>query len=173
MYAKQRKTVSDLTAFHQQADRLSAWCRIALKDWHAAACDPRGGFAEFRKPDGTADFDHKRRVRVQFRLSYVYALAAHLGWYDKAKEASDHAWEFASIAGFAGADHVSGGPDKGCAHMVDGDGSLLDPFRDTYAQAFVILAGAWRYRAFEDGKSLATAQATLCLLYTSPSPRDA
>lgn len=158
--------MSDLTDFHRQADRLQHWCKTALKGWHETACDPRGGFAEFRRPDGSPDFDHKRRVRVQFRLAYVYALAAHLGWYDNAKIASDHAWDFATSAGFAGADHISGGADKGCAHMVAGDGSLLDPFRDSYAQAFIILAGAWRYRAFDSESALSTAQATLGFLNT-------
>lgn len=147
-------------AFLEQAERFKRWSHIALKEWHETAADPRGGFAEYRHLDGTADFNAVRRVRVQFRLAYVYALAGELGWYEHAKAASDHAWDFAISKG------CPGGTDQGCAHLVKGNGALHDPFRDTYAQAFVILAGAWRYCAFQDAGSLNAAKAIITFLDT-------
>ena len=76
------------------SDKLTAWCKMALKFWAETAKDPRGGYAEHLHMDGQADFDHVRRVRVQSRQAYVYAHAADLGWYHGSKEASDQAWDF-------------------------------------------------------------------------------
>ena len=144
-------------AFNEKATQLKRWTHLALESWAMAARDPRGGFCEQRHPDGRADFDHIRRVRVQARLTYVYAHAAHLNWYDGAKAASDHAWNFVVTAGMQGGD-------DGCAHLVYGDGRLKDGLRDLYAQAFILLAGAWRYRAFGDQAALGMAEETLSFI---------
>lgn len=146
--------------FIDQSERFSAWCRDALEYWAENAADPRGGYAEQLAMDGTPDFDHLRRVRVQSRQAYVYAHAAFLGWYGDARKASDQAWDFAVGAGSAGGDFINSSV-KGCAHLVKGNGEIHDDMRDTYAQAFILLAGAWRYRAFGDQESLAQAEATL------------
>jgi len=139
---------------------FSAWCREALKYWAENAADPRGGYAEHLAMDGTPDFDHLRRVRVQARQAYVYAHAAHLGWYKGAKAASDHAWDFTVGPGSEGGAFILT-PAKGCAHLVKGNGEMHDDMRDTYAQAFVLLSGAWRYKAFGDKTSLIKAETTL------------
>ncbi|RKQ69644.1 mannose-6-phosphate isomerase type 3 [Litorimonas taeanensis] len=153
-----------LSEFITQSERFTSWCQGALKDWHRVAADPRGGFAEFRDITGAPNFDAVRRVRVQFRLAYVYALAGHLGWYDHAQMASDQAWDFATTSGFqSGALDLESGK-GGCAHLIGGGGALVDPYRDSYAQAFVILAGAWRYRAFGDIQSLNITESTLAFL---------
>ncbi len=144
-------------AFKDKATQLKDWTHLALESWAIAARDPRGGFCEQRHPDGQADFDHIRRVRVQARLTYVYAHAAHLNWYDGAKAACDQAWNFVVTAGMQGGDH-------GCAHLVYGDGRLKDGLRDLYAQAFILLAGAWRYRAFGDQVALSVAEETLSFI---------
>jgi len=139
---------------------FSAWCREALDYWAKNARDPRGGYAEHLAMDGTPDFNHLRRVRVQARQAYVFAHAGHLGWYDEAKKASDHAWDFAVGPGSAGGSFITSNA-KGCAHLVQGNGEMHDDMRDTYAQAFILLSGAWRYKAFGDKASLGQAKATL------------
>ncbi len=148
------------TRFIEASDKFSQWCKIALKYWAEQAKDPNGGYAEHLLMDGTPDYDHVRRVRVQARQAYVYAHAAYLGWFDDAHAASNQAWDFATGAGSAGGDFIAG-PDKGCAHLVEGDGQMHNDMRDTYAQAFILLSGGWRYRAFKDEKSLAVVQSTL------------
>ena len=115
--------------------------------------------------DGSPDFDHIRRVRVQARTAYVYAHAHALGWYEGSKIAADHAWNFLIGPGFAGGDFTSS-TSRGCAHLVTGDGQIHDDMRDCYAQAFVLLAGAWRYRAFKDEDALKVARQTLDFLNT-------
>ena len=153
--------------FIKQAARLKTWCRHALEYWAKQAADPRGGYAELLNRNGTPDFNHVRRVRVQARQAYVYAHAAHVGWFDGAKLACDHAWDFLTGPGFAGGAFIlNAGSEsvlgaRGCAHLVKGDGRLHDDMRDLYAQAFVILAGAWRFRAFGDRDALNVAQETI------------
>jgi len=157
------------TKFIQQSQRFSEWCKLALRYWAQIAADPRGGFAEDLQMDGTANFDTVRRVRVQSRTAYVYAHAAALNWYDGAKAASDQAWEFVIGPGSAGGDFITSKTERGCAHLVAGDGTMADDMRDTYAQAFVLLSGAWRYRAFQDSNSLAEAVKALDFLDTNLS----
>ena len=138
----------------------------ALPYWADAAIDPTGGVYEFLEMDGTPINDVVRRVRVQARFAYVYAHASTLGWFEDAKTISDHAWNYLIGRGTQGCENINRGGFKGCAHLLNPDGSLHDGMRDTYAQAFVILAGAWRYMAFQDEQSLDIALATLDLLDT-------
>ena len=150
----------------EQAARFKKWCRHALSFWAETAADPRGGYAELLNMDGEADFNHLRRVRVQARQAFVYAHAAHLGWFEGAREACDQAWDFLIGPGFAGGEFNALNEQtplgaKGCAHLIKGDGQPHDDMRDLYAQAFVILAGAWRYRAFGDQEALNIAKETL------------
>ena len=149
--------------FIDSTQRFVDWCQTALKFWAETANDPRGGFAEHLHMDGTPDYEHLRRVRVQARQAYVYAHAAYLGWYDNAQKACDHAWAFATGPGCAGGEFIPSGP-KGCAHLVKGNGEMQDDMRDTYAQAFILLSGAWRYKAFGDEASLKQAEDTLSYL---------
>ena len=145
---------------------FTAWCKTALRFWAENGCDPRGGVYEHLFMDGTPDADHLRRVRVQARYVYVYAHAAHLGWYEDSKTACDHAWSFLTGPGFAGGDYIAGDGPRGCAHLVTGIGAMHDDMRDTYAQAFVLLSGAWRYKAFNDDAALKIAEDTLAFLNT-------
>jgi len=154
-----------MSNFLQAADRLEHWCREqALPLWADRACDPKGGFYEHLFLDGTPDYEHSRRVRVQARLAYVYAHAHALGWYDDDGKAADHAWNYLTTKGLQGGDFIPGDGFKGCAHLLNADGSLMDGMRDTYAQAFVILAGAYRYAAFDDKSALETVKNTIWFL---------
>jgi len=71
-----------------------------------------------------------------------------------------------AIPGFAGGDFVNGSGPRGCAHLVTGTGEMHDDMRDTYAQAFILLSGGWRYKAFNDHAALKTAEDTLGFLNT-------
>ena len=157
--------MSNEAEFLSASADFTAWCKTALAYWAQNGCDPRGGAYEHLFMDGAPDADHLRRVRVQARFVYVYAHAAELGWYEGSKSACDHVWKFLTGPGFAGGDFIREGP-KGCAHLVTGTGAMHDDMRDTYAQAFVLLCGAWRYKAFDDEIALKTAEDTLNYLDT-------
>ncbi|MBL4852648.1 MAG: AGE family epimerase/isomerase [Robiginitomaculum sp.] len=152
--------------FLQCASKLEAWCREqALPFWAGHVLDPNGGAYEQLLATGEPDLTCHRRVRVQARLAYVYAHATDLGWYEGA-EVSNHAWDYVMSKGLQGGGFIPGSGFKGCAHLLHNDGRLKDGMRDTYAQAFLILAGAWRYRAFQDGASKRVATDTITFLDT-------
>lgn len=151
------------TQYLAATDKFTTWCKYALKFWAVRAKDSRGGYAEHLNMDGIPDLNHVRRVRVQSRQAYVFAHAGYLGWMQDSKTASDHAWDFVTGQGSSGGNFIEAS-ERGCAHLVTGEGNMVDDMRDTYAQAFLILAGAWRYRAFNDIPSLEKATSTLWFL---------
>ncbi len=151
--------------FSEQAQRLIDWCKNdALPFWANRGIDWTGGFFETLNYDGTPDFSVKRRVRVQARQSYVYSLAITKGWYRPASLVADHGWKFLTQQGLAGGDHITAQGFKGCAHLLNPDGTLHDGTRDTYAQAFLILSSAWRYKAAADPEALKVLYATTLFL---------
>jgi len=155
-----------MTEFIQCASRLEAWCREqALPFWAKHVLDPNGGAYEQLLATGAPDLTCHRRVRVQARLAYVYAHATALGWYD-GEAVSNHVWDYVMSNGLQGGGFIPGDGFKGCAHLLHNDGRLKDGMRDTYAQTFLILAGAWRYRAFEDVASRRAATDTVAFLDT-------
>lgn len=153
--------------FIAAADRFKTWCREdALPLWATKAVDPSGGFYEQLTMAGEPDVGVIRRVRVQSRMVYCYALAHHLGWFGDARKTCDHGYAFLMDAGLKGGDAIPGDGFKGCAHLVDENGTLVDGLRDTYAQAFLILCTAWRFRAFADSQAKSTMEQTLGFLDT-------
>ena len=156
---------SELSEFSFQANRLINWCKHdALPLWGKYGVDKSGGFYETLNYDGSPDLSVKRRVRVQARQCYVYSLAITKEWFAPSKCIADHGWAFLSQQGLKGGDHISPDVFNGCAHLLNSDGSLHDGTRDTYAQAFLLLSSAWRYRASSDAHALETLYATTSFL---------
>ena len=93
-----------------------------------------GGFVDRLDPDGRADIAAPRRVFVQARQIYCYAKAAQMGWYP-----DGHAIALKGLEHLlAKAKAPDGRP--GFVHKLKPDGSVLDPLRDSYDHAFVLLA---------------------------------
>ena len=106
---------------------LPLWAR---EGWDSS----RGGFVERLDAAGRADPLAPRRVRVQARQIYSFALAAQLGWYPQGREIA-----------MGGLDYLltkAKSPDGrlGFVHLLDPDGGVLNPLRDTYDHAFILLA---------------------------------
>jgi mannose-6-phosphate isomerase len=96
--------------------------------------DKAGGFIDRLDRDGRADASAPRRVFVQARQIYCYAKAAQMGWYPDGR----------AIA-LKGLEHLlskAKAPDgkPGFVHTLTPDGAVLDPLRDSYDHAFVLLA---------------------------------
>ncbi|PHR56641.1 MAG: hypothetical protein COA43_13535 [Robiginitomaculum sp.] len=150
----------------EQGTRLVTWCKEqALPFWAKNGVDPQGGFYEDLAMDGRPNVNSFRRVRVQARQCYVYAHAAHLGWFHDARNVNDHGWRYLTTKGMQGGDNIVDGF-AGCAHLLNPDGSVNDISRDTYAQAFLLLAASWRYRAFGDVQGLQYLRETTQFLST-------
>jgi len=116
---------------------LPLWAR---EGWDSS----RGGFVERLGPDGNADQLAPRRVRVQARQIYSFAIAARLGWYPQGHDIAMKGMEYM----LAKARSPDGRP--GFVHLIDPDGNVLNPLRDAYDHAFVLLAMATLYELSGD-----------------------
>src|ERR1700733_13474623 len=119
----------------------------ALPLWSAEGWDSSaGGFVDRLDQDGRVDYLAPRRVFVQARQIYCFAKAAQIGWYPEGREIA-----------LKGLDHLltkAKAPDgrPGFVHTLAPDGAVLDPLRDTYDHAFVLLALANVYALDRDAQ---------------------
>ncbi len=126
-----------MTALIEQAARLEQWCRDgALPFWATQARDLDGGWYEHLKLDKSPDAEAIRRLRVQARQVYVYALADRLGWYDGARDVALSTFDFMVEKGY----QPDGKP--GFVHLLEPKCTVHDPRRDLYDHAFYLLACA-------------------------------
>jgi mannose/cellobiose epimerase-like protein (N-acyl-D-glucosamine 2-epimerase family) len=121
------------------ANALPMW---ADRGWDAS----NGGFVERLAIDGHADLAAPRRVRVQARQIYCFAKAAQLGWYPQGGEIARKGLDYL----LAKAKSPDGRP--GFVHTLAPDGSVLNPLRDAYDHAFVLLALATVYQLDRDAQ---------------------
>jgi mannose/cellobiose epimerase-like protein (N-acyl-D-glucosamine 2-epimerase family) len=119
----------------------------SLPLWSSEGWDQtRGGFIERLDPQGRGDHLAPRRVMVQARQIYCFAKAAEIGWYAKGRELAMKGLEYL----LAKARSPDGRP--GFVHLLDPDGDALDPLRDAYDHAFVLLALSSAYRLSGDAQ---------------------
>jgi mannose/cellobiose epimerase-like protein (N-acyl-D-glucosamine 2-epimerase family) len=117
----------------------------ALPLWAREGWDQtRGGFIERLDSEGRADQLASRRVRVQARQIYCFAKAAEIGWYPQGRELAMKGLDYL----LAKAKSPDGRP--GFVHLLDPDGAVLDPLRDAYDHAFVLLALSTAYQLSGD-----------------------
>ena len=108
--------------------------------WSTEGWDARmGGFIDRLDPDGRADRLAPRRVFVQARQIYCYAKAAQMGWYPDGRAIALKGLEHL----LAKAKAADGRP--GFVHALTPEGAVLDPRRDSYDHAFILLALAAVY----------------------------
>lgn len=105
-----------------------------------------GGFIDRLTSDGCADRLAPRRVFVQARQIYCFAKAAKIGWYPQGREIALKALEHLLTK----AKSPDGKP--GFVHVLAHDGSILDPLRDSYDHAFILLALATVYSLDRDAE---------------------
>ncbi|MEO1041049.1 MAG: AGE family epimerase/isomerase [Pseudomonadota bacterium] len=141
--------------FQEQSDRFLQWLQeAALPFWATRARDHKGGFFEALDLDGDPLLDKPKRLRVQARQAFSFARAEVLGLYG-GRAASDHAYDFLLSHGRG---------DEGFVHTLHPDGSVLDSKLDLYDHAFVLLASAERYRAYQDERALGVARDVLTII---------
>jgi mannose-6-phosphate isomerase len=117
-----------------------------------------GGFVERLDQHGRADRLAPRRVRVQARQIYCFAKAAQLGWYPQGRAIALKGLEFL----LATAKAPDGRP--GFVSVQAPGGAVLDPLRDSYDHAFVLLALATVYALDRDVQVRAEIDALLSFI---------
>ena len=139
--------------------RLRPWLGdILLPYWATRGFDAENGaFVEQFDASGVADSAQGTRVRVQARQIYVFSHAAVLGLCDSGLAPARRAFDFLN-------DHAWDRTNGGWCHRLDYDGRVLDPLKDSYDHAFVLLGLAWLYRATGDGGVLRRAEETAAFL---------
>ena len=133
----------------------------SLPLWSSEGWDrTSGGFVDRLGPDGRADHAAPRRVFVQARQIYCFAKAAQIGWFPQGREIALKGLEHL----LAKAKSPDGRP--GFVHTLAPDGSVLDPLRDSYDHAFVLLALANVYALDRDAQVRTEIEALLLFLDT-------
>ena len=128
----------------------------ALPLWSKQGWDSAtGGFVERLDQEGRADRLAPRRVLVQARQIYCFAKAAQMGWYPEGREIALKGLDYL----LAKAKAPDGRP--GFVYLLAPDGTVLDPLRDTYGHAFVLLALATVYALDRDAQVRAEIDALL------------
>jgi mannose/cellobiose epimerase-like protein (N-acyl-D-glucosamine 2-epimerase family) len=131
----------------------------ALPLWSGEGWDPvAGGFVDRLDPEGRADRAAARRVMVQARQVFCFATAAQIGWYPEGRQIALRGLEYLLTRAKA----PEGRP--GFVHTLSPDGAVLDPLRDTYDHAFVLLALASVYALDRDAQVRAEIDALLSFL---------
>lgn len=143
-----------MTGLRAAIDRLEDWYRgAALPLWARAGADAEGGFYEQLDFSGRPVTGTPRRVRVQSRQIHAFSGAARAGWLPEGDAIAEKGFE--RLLSTACPD----GARRGCAHLIDDDGRIIDQTRDLYDQAFLLLACAARIE--RNPKARAVADATL------------
>jgi mannose/cellobiose epimerase-like protein (N-acyl-D-glucosamine 2-epimerase family) len=142
------------------ATDLQRWAVThALPFWASTGWDAqRGGFHERLSADGIPDHGADRRLRVQARQIYVYAHAAHLGWYPDGLQVALRGFDYLMDKGHA----PDGQP--GFVHLLTADGTVANGLRDTYDHMFVLLAATWLARVSGDAQIRAVVDQTLAFI---------
>lgn len=118
------------------AERLEAWLLESAFPlwWECGADREKGGFHELLTLQGRPVDASPRRMRVQARQSYVYAMAGKLGWNGPWRQAAQH-----------GLDELEARyrrEDGLFRTLIAPDGAVLDDTAMLYDQAFALLAMA-------------------------------
>lgn len=144
-----------------QTHRLTGWLTAkALPLWSTIGFDARQGcFHERLDWAGQPVVGIPRRVMVQARQIYVFAHAAHLGWFPQGGRLADIAMS-SLLRDFRDA----AGTSSGFAFSVDHEGRIVSASRDAYAHAFILFAIAWLYRLNGEPRLIALADATIAFI---------
>ncbi|MEM1409269.1 MAG: AGE family epimerase/isomerase [Pseudomonadota bacterium] len=134
--------------FDTASQRYLTWLADqALPLFAGPGLDPLGGVFEALSAEGQPVPGAPKRLRVQARQAFAFARAEALGLLNEGKGASDHAWAFLLDHGLQPEEQ---GGQRSFVHVLHADGSVMDPARDFYDHAFVLLAAAERGLRYGD-----------------------
>jgi mannose/cellobiose epimerase-like protein (N-acyl-D-glucosamine 2-epimerase family) len=119
----------------ERARQAKIWLfDVAFPLWAGRGFDSQTGLFQEKLDASLHPSPGPRRVRVQARQTYVFALAGRLGWTGP--------WRERVEAGFATLNGPARGDAGAVGHLLDARGRLMDARRDLYDQAFALFACA-------------------------------
>ncbi|GAB4528932.1 MAG: hypothetical protein Tsb0010_11210 [Parvularculaceae bacterium] len=135
--------------------RIRKWLfEAAFPLWSGLGRDAEhGGFFEKLTLDGAPERDAVRRLRVQARQIYSFAVAAETGWPGPAAQIVSDGFDWVAARAWR--------REGGWAHLLAPDGAILDGSCDAYDHAFMLLACAHVYRTTARDDALDWASRTL------------
>lgn len=145
-----------ITSHGAECETFRRWLFDAVPFWIEQGIDCNGLAYEELGFDGQPKELGYRRSLVQFRQVYVVALAALMGFGSPA----------VASALFHKAAAAAWHPEGGFVHKLDTNGLALDATRESYDQAFGLLACAWTYAVDRESDTLEYAYRTLHFLDT-------
>lgn len=149
---------NNLQTLPRSAQAARAWLiDRALPFWAENTVDSAGGFCEELSRYAKPNWQSIRRLRVQARQIYAYALAQEHGWY-AGLPVAERTLNFMLSKGFM----PDGSP--GFISLLNADCAVEDARRDLYDHAFYLLALAWYARVSGRQIPLALADSLLDFL---------
>lgn len=115
-----------------------------------------GGFIDLVETDGRAVPGSAKRIFVQGRQVYAFAMAGRLGW--------DGRWRDAVETGLVTIDRHGRHPEGGFIHSLDAENRPREIRRDLYDQAFVATAEAYGAEALREPGRIERARAVFAEL---------
>ncbi|MBU2880544.1 AGE family epimerase/isomerase [Psychrosphaera sp. B3R10] len=135
--------------------QFESWLKNqAIPFWSQQGIDEHGASYEKFNADASPDLTSNRRVRVQTRQMFVFALAQNLGWIDNGTEliANLNAYLLRFAKDPTGQHFV---------HILDKDHNIINRHQDLYDVAFLLLSYGWRYHVLNDLNALNAANLLL------------
>ncbi|VFU08270.1 AGE family epimerase/isomerase [Methylocella tundrae] len=154
-------TADALKSARASATALRDWIvERALPLWSTIGFDAqRGVFQERLDWSGRPVETVPRRAMVQARQIYVFAHAAHLGWFPEGGRLAEIA-----MSSLLQKFREAGGGSGGFAFSVSTEGRVVSTARDAYAHAFILFAIAWLYRLNGDPRLIGHADETIAFI---------
>lgn len=139
----------------QNIHQFETWLKTqALPFWSHQGIDELGASHEKFSVSGEPDRNCDRRVRVQSRQMFVFAMAQKLGWITNGAEL---------ISGLDNYLHTYAKDPigKNFVHLLDNQHHIINAHQDLYDVAFIFLAYGWRYHVLNDLNALNSANQLL------------
>lgn len=152
-YIPYKSSILTINLFNPKDIRtFPSWMFYLLQFWQERILDFNGGFFETIDANSNIISNTSRNTFVAARLTHTYSQAFHITNIASFKETAHH--------GFSYLTEKCQSPEGGWYKTISTDGIPICKIQDSYTQAFVLLAMASYFRAFQDSKAIKIADDT-------------
>lgn len=139
----------------QNIHQFETWLKEqALPFWSHQGIDELGASHERFSVSGEPDRNCDRRVRVQSRQMFVFAMAQKLNWINNGAELISGLDNYLQT-------YAKDPIGENFVHLLDSQHKIVNGHQDLYDVAFLFLAYGWRYHVLNDLNALSAANQLL------------